>query len=305
MSLMRKFARVTKSRPCPICKHDSWCLLAKDGSSVICMRTPSSREIRMSCGVGYEHNLMPPSSPVPGPERNVATRGVLRPQSFLAAAKSFCEALSDDRKGGVEARRLINELGLPLPSCSTYRVGWSQRMNALTFPMRKPDDFTIIGIRVRSPNGAKLSMRGSRSGLFLPCFRLKRQEHDTVIITEGPTDTICAHACGFYAVGRPSNSGGHKMLVEFVETYKPKRVIVCIDWDSYHNTKPSATAITLRAAYRLLDELDRMPFIERAALIKPPRPYKDFRDWFISGNATRRRVMDAWAAAPDYRPPIV
>lgn len=52
MSLLNDCARVSRSRPCPLCDHKDWCLVSKDSeaepSHVICARVESSGVVGMS-----------------------------------------------------------------------------------------------------------------------------------------------------------------------------------------------------------------------------------------------------------------
>jgi hypothetical protein len=57
-----KRLRVKRSRPCPICGREDWCLIHPQGLDCICPRTPSQKPV-YSRGtgefVGYLHVLQP------------------------------------------------------------------------------------------------------------------------------------------------------------------------------------------------------------------------------------------------------
>src|SRR5690606_9675141 len=81
--------------------------------------------------------------------------------------------------------RLAESLGLSIESLQRLGVGWAARHRAYTFPMRRGDG-TICGIRLRSPDGRKYSVRGSKQGLFIPDGI---DATDRLLVAEGPTDT--------------------------------------------------------------------------------------------------------------------
>jgi hypothetical protein len=58
MSLLDDFARVSRSRPCPICNHRDWCLVSRDNeadpSRVICARVESRQRFGRA---GWLHAL--------------------------------------------------------------------------------------------------------------------------------------------------------------------------------------------------------------------------------------------------------
>jgi len=61
------FVEVTKRNPCPICGHDHWCRVTRDGSVVLCRREARGGRARLdSAGVPfYVHRLGPGRDPVP------------------------------------------------------------------------------------------------------------------------------------------------------------------------------------------------------------------------------------------------
>ena len=85
------------------------------------------------------------------------------------------------------------KLGISANSLKRLRVGWDGK--AFTFGMS--NDFgKIIGIRRRFPNGSKVSLKGSKTGLFVPTGL----SHEGSLLTcEGPTDTAAALDLSFDA----------------------------------------------------------------------------------------------------------
>jgi len=47
------FRRVSTRAPCPVCSRDSWCLVARDGGTVLCQRVPSERVKARANGEEY------------------------------------------------------------------------------------------------------------------------------------------------------------------------------------------------------------------------------------------------------------
>jgi hypothetical protein len=110
----------------------------------------------------------------------------------------------------VETRReavksLAVKLGVSEGSLDALGAAWAGEHKAWAFPMRNSLG-QIVGIRLRSEDGAKWAVTGSRAGIFIP---EKLPPQDIVWIPEGPTDVLAALSIGLYAVGRPScNTGG-------------------------------------------------------------------------------------------------
>ncbi|HYO91652.1 MAG TPA: DUF3854 domain-containing protein [Pyrinomonadaceae bacterium] len=72
-----RLLRVTRSHPCPVCRHSSWCSYWEDGRGAVCMRRQSDRPARN--GQGWLHFFDDASSI---PTRPPLTR--LRPQPVVA-----------------------------------------------------------------------------------------------------------------------------------------------------------------------------------------------------------------------------
>jgi hypothetical protein len=78
----KDWTEANEEHPCPICSKPDWCLIAKDGSAVICHRVESAK-LLSSCA-GYLHRLIEPTTR--GDRRNYsATRPW--PRSARAPAK--------------------------------------------------------------------------------------------------------------------------------------------------------------------------------------------------------------------------
>jgi DNA primase len=142
----------------------------------------------------------------------------------------------------------------------------------------------IIGVRLRTPDGFKYSVTGSREGLFLP----NSSDNNLVgplFIVEGATDTAALLDLGFHNVaGRPSCTGGIKLLVALATSYRTKEVIVVADGD------PPGILGARNLATKLLI------YVPTVRVVTPPAGIKDMRDWKLRG-ATTEAVQAAVEAA--------
>jgi DNA primase len=140
----------------------------------------------------------------------------------------------------------------------------------------------VVGIRLRRPDGRKLSVRGGKEGLFIPA---DLPDGGRLLICEGPTDTAALLDLGFSAVGRPSCTGGTRHLVELVRLRRPSELVIVADGDGPGQRGAEGLAATL-AAYCAV-----------VRVITPPAPHKDARAWKQAG-ATAGDVVALIDAAP-------
>lgn len=210
-----QWTRVSKKNRCPICNHDSWCLMAD--KVVLCMRESSSTQKVLKTGeTGYLHRLegnhpIPPHKATTRPERKIDWDELLE---------------SWPHKHG----ELAEQLGLPASAFMAMGTRWATPHRAWAFPMTDGCCKTV-GIRLRSPSGQKWSVTGSHTGVFLP---MQMWGHgyrgvDYLWIVEGATDTAAAVSLGLTVIGRPSCSGGLeyiRMLVNRIRLFLWRIVIV-------------------------------------------------------------------------------
>jgi hypothetical protein len=177
--------------------------------------------------------------------------------------------------------KLAVALGVSVESLRRLGVGWSAKHRAWTFPMVDVDGH-VLGIRLRRAGGKKLSIKSGHEGLFVP---EDIDAHGLVVIAEGPTDTAALLDLGFSAVGRPSCTGGVKLLVELVRKLKPSGVVIVADGDAPGQRGAKSLAALLVA------------YSPSVRIIVSPAPYKDTRAW-RQGGATAADVQAAIDAAP-------
>lgn len=124
----RSWKRVSRRRPCPICQKPDWCLVAADGSAVICPRTLDG-SVKRCGGAGYLHRLRDADGRRRGRTRTIHVTAVPVPRADLSAlAEGYQRGVNDQALG-----KLAADLGVSLSSLQLLRVGWDGE--AWTFPM--------------------------------------------------------------------------------------------------------------------------------------------------------------------------
>src|SRR5262249_28605929 len=115
MSSSRRWVRVTRAHPCPICGHGDWCRISADGALAGCMRT-SEGSFRSWEGrdgsIVHLHRLiggpLPAAAlpPVPGPTRERADADTLH---AVYANLLECLTLSTDHREALRRRGLPDD----------------------------------------------------------------------------------------------------------------------------------------------------------------------------------------------------
>ncbi len=269
--------RVGRGRPpCPICGKGDWCVVSADGAVALCQRVESSKR----CGdAGWLHRLREANGWRP-------TQPVLRAidRKLISAGSAALGQLSAHYQSTVIPSALTclsQSLGLSVSSLFRLGIGWSIQHDAWSFPMTDGQG-NVLGIRLRRPNGFKFSVKGGHEGLFVP-----QRPHDgamtamsssRLLVCEGPTDTAALMDMGFdNVVGRPSCSGGVKLLAELVQRIRPNDAVIVADAD-----EPGQFGAAILASALAV----HVPIVR---VIAPPGGFKDARIWRQAG-ATRRDV---------------
>lgn len=209
------WVRVSRSKRCPICGHDSWCTYTE--SVALCMRVQSNRPKTLKGGeTGWIHSVNGESRPVVEKER---------PAPVINVGKLISEWSRTTK--GEWVRRLSEKLGVTQKSLACLECCWATPHKAWAFPMRDGRN-NYSGIRLRSESGKKWAVPGSHQGIFLP----QNPPQSQVVICEGPTDAAAAISLGFFAVGRPSCSGGMQDIITFIREHGIRRAVVVSDNDS-------------------------------------------------------------------------
>ena len=154
-----KMQRVTMQTPCLVCGKPDWCGVARDGAFAVCMRVGEG-SIKTTRNGGYLHALLDKAERSWQPRVRVLERfNPLNRQSDKLASKYTAEA------DIVLIAHLARTLGISVSSLKRLGIGWSQEHRAWSFPMNDENSL-VRGIRLRSGNGSKWSVKGSRNGLF-------------------------------------------------------------------------------------------------------------------------------------------
>ncbi len=260
---MRQWTRVSKAHPCPICKKPDWCIMAPDGTAVICPRTESGRYID---GSGYLHTLkntrhwiretiLATKDPEALPEHN----GVIAKLAEQCCDERLLYALADE----------ATKLGLQIEALRSLGCGWFGSGRALSIPMRRMSG-GVIGLRFRDRSGRKWSAKGSKNGLFIPStFDPTR----SVVVVEGPTDTAACLGIGLNAIGLASSCMSWRIVAEAIVD---RRAVFVLDNDGRNSEAGKHVA-------RLA--------MQSAAYAKEVRvvlcPVKDMREWIVSESPTK------------------
>lgn len=241
-----------------------------DPTAAICARVPSDRK---AGAAGYLHRLRDDGRGADRVRRRVVTfdaRDDAGREDFDVLAQRCANAANPLAVAG-----LADELGLSIGSVRRLGIGWSAKHGAWTFPMRSADG-NVAGIRLRLPDGRKLSVKGGREGLFVPDGLTG---DGPLLVAEGPTDTAALLDLGFDAIGRPSCNGGVRHVVELVRSRGVANVVIAADAD----------APGQRGANDLADVLAvYVPLVR----VLSPIGAKDAREWKRKG-ATHNDIYEA------------
>lgn len=135
---------------------------------------------------------------------------------------------------GIERHKDIAEnLGMPWADIWWLNATWAGDRSAMAFPMYDggdSDESAPCGIRLRTMDGKKFAVTGSKSGIFFPwrCLFSSTVKWDItrVFVCEGPTDTIACLGMGLFAIGRASCRGGEEQVISVVDQLAREVVIV-------------------------------------------------------------------------------
>ena len=259
--MSREWKRVSIKHPCPICHKPDWCVVSSDGVVCVCMRVKSDKPTRNG---GWLHLLRDNSTQrcKKTIRRTVTVQSSTPQHDFAAMAAQYAAAVQQEQLAA-----LSQELCVSVKSLQRLGIGWAEDYGAWSFPMQNVGE-TIIGIRLRFPSGRKLSVKGGREGLFIP----KGIRHGgPLLICEGPSDVAAMLDLGFNPIGRPSCSGGTKLLLDVVKWWKPGQAVILADADG-----PGR-----RGAERLAARL--VLYVPDVRVIQPPNGIKDARAWKKAG----------------------
>jgi hypothetical protein len=279
--------RVSRARPCPICSKSDWCLLTgpdDSPSAAICARVESDKRVGDQ-GAGWLHVLRNDGPTWPEWKRTVhiaarrvgpATPGETTIDFHELTVRAMV-SMSD-----VQRERFAEGLGVSAHALWELCVGWLPDRRAWTFPMSNAEG-DVTGIRLRLPNGRKLSIKGGKEGLFVPTGL---KPGGRLLVCEGATDCAALLDLGFSVIGRPSCTGGTKHLVELVKRLKPVEVAIVADHDEPGQRGADRLAVALLA------------YVPIVRVVVPPPGVKDAREWKRAGATAADVHLAIQAATP-------
>jgi len=245
-------------------------------TAVICARTESPK----LCGEAGGLHVLRDDSPTWAPWRRTIPAAV---RTMSGPDRLDFAKLAAEYRAAVQPQvvaRMAASLGLSMESLGRLRIGWASGHRAWTFPMIDVAG-RVLGIRLRRPDGRKLSVKGGKEGLFIPTAL----DGGRLLIAEGPTDAAALLDLGFSAVGRPSCAGGVRLLVELVQRLAVPEVVIVADGDTPGQRGADSLAAVLLA---------HCPAVR---IITPPAGIKDARAWKRAG-ATAADLQAVIGAAP-------
>ncbi|MFX0198516.1 MAG: hypothetical protein ACFFCW_20545 [Candidatus Hodarchaeota archaeon] len=258
MSDNEKMQRVCKQNPCPICGKPDWCLVAPDDSAAICARIKDG-SVKQCGDAGYLHFLVDrPKNQQHRLQQRFAVRTYDRTnRDFTILQQQYICQITNQ-----QLNILSQRLGITVQSLKRLNIGWDGR--AYTFPMS--NDFgKIIGIRRRFQSGRKVSIKGSKTGLFIP---RGLSTDGFLLVCEGATDTAAALDLGFSAIGRPNCNSKVAMTANLV---KGRMVVIVGDNDKVGHTGSKRLARILSL------------FCPSVRIVYPPAGTNDLRQWLKAG----------------------
>jgi hypothetical protein len=244
-----RWLRVTKKSPCRVCGKPDFCTYAPEADLVLCMRVESDKPSRNSLG-GWLHST------------NIARPVYVAPVVKQPAPNVDFERDWQRWRKETDHFHLDGfamSLGVSTESLESLGCAWTGR--AWAFPMRDAEN-RITGMRLRTPDGKKFAVTGSKSNLFIP----QTEAQKTLYVLEGESDTAAALTLDLYAVGRPSCMGCEGEVKRLIQLKRITRTIIVADND----------APGIRGAARLSAALP----VKRCTLTLPT---KDIRQFVLRG----------------------
>lgn len=217
------WVRASKARPCRVCEKPDNCEERRvdDGWLVYCGRV-SEGSIRQNDGGQWLHKVAddsvirirePRREPEP-PKRS--TKSV----AYWAGVVRHCEGC-----GAGRLTKLADTLGVSVESLCRLHVGYSFQHEAWTFAERNAAG-EFVGINRRFNSGDKKREAGGESGLT---FADDWDAGDgPLLLVEGGSDVAACLTMVLNAVGRPSNTGGVKLLGELLANVPRTRPLIVI-----------------------------------------------------------------------------
>lgn len=212
----KSWTRINQKNPCPICKKKDWCCVSSSGDFVLCMRVQSDKPSKGKAG-GWLHKLtddLPKYIPPKPQEPEIKL-------DCLALWKKW-----NSETTTADLRLCAESLDVDPLSLAYLGVVWCLDHRAYAFPMRNHKG-DIIGFRLRSKEGHKWSVKGSKQGLFYS----RKVLSGLTYIVEGASDTAAMLTLGLSVIGRPSCLGQEELLMDTLRHFKIREAVLIPDND--------------------------------------------------------------------------
>lgn len=276
----RKWIRVRRGNPCPICGHIDFCTVADDGLSVHCMRIESTAPCGGSMG-GWFHDK-PEDARVPVPSHVDKP-----PAPKIDNVGALADRLYATKGADALRRELAEAWSVRLPILERMRVGMGyceRGRRYASFPSVDGDG-KVVGITRRFDDGLKLTYRGtSNAGVFVP--RDWESSFGTWIwIVEGASDVAVLLNEGAIVIGRPSNVGGVFSIRKLLAKIPHTRVVVVGENDRKPDrpgTRDSCPKDCRGCPWCFPGKFGAKEVAKRIGAngyLMPPAGIKDVRDW--------------------------
>lgn len=308
----------SKHYPCPICQHDGWCTYIIGGSGELisrCMRLdvapPGWRRIKVGEGsdgaryavfaegcdgwsdakaLAWLRSRPMPKDPQPEHPR-------IDPSKVLDVAAEY--------EGDLQL--WANSLDIPRPTLESMgcvairgmgmrKLGLSAMDSLLTPMYDKPG--SVCGYRVRPVAGKKVSVPGSRNGLFAAGDMDDTGDPAPLHIPEGETDTGVLLHCKYAAIGRPNNSAGAHFIAANV--HPEREIIIWADNDAPRIVNGRQLIAGIQGAMSVARHLIDAGYRDVSVAI--PHGHKDLREvWQHVARGNMKRMHEAIARYPRQR----
>ncbi|MGK0482456.1 MAG: hypothetical protein ACJAQ3_002436 [Planctomycetota bacterium] len=306
MSSSNGWRTVSREDLCPLCEHSDWCSVSDDGAAVVCGRTENSpqgwrylKDAKDGRAI-FQRGVDCPTAPGSGlsgaiPKARSERSAQPGPPSrdWKVAAGRFSAACPSE---ALEA--LGQSLGVKPSALRAINVGWTDVLDLRDLWAGGGDGWTIkhgaysfpesdgrgrvVGLSLRTPDGAKGSPAGAGRGLVVPCDLDDRP--GPVLIVEGASDVATCLTLGLPAVGRPSNSAGAKDLAKLL---RGREVLVVGENDEKPDGRWPGRDGAVSVAEQLADSWGRT-----VLWTLPSSGTKDVRAWLANAMAEGLELTD-------------
>jgi hypothetical protein len=171
------------------------------------------------CGEGWLHDVHDIPAVLPRYDK---------PVRKVKDVTALAMKMFNDSAAAGERRHLADKLGVSFESLASLNVGvgWDRSGEMFySFPSRGAD-CKIIGITRRYADGRKKTLAGTSNGVFVPENWWKLP--GPISIVEGASDVAALVTHGFPALGRPSNTGGARIIAEYLKRRAKGRKVVVV-----------------------------------------------------------------------------